>query len=833
MIHKRPSVRLRVTLLVLVPLAFLAGLATYNVTRSASSALVLIRSKTMLTDLGPPVASLQQALTAERTQALVYFAQPGPGALAALGQREAVTDRAVARVTAATNSPAVRQDASAGGMATITGLQKDLAGLPALRAGFASNSVTGQQAFAAYSGMIAASYQVLEQAIEQDGNSTQVLPKIAIIELAISNEYVQQESALLNADLADRMFPASAYQSFVTLVGAHRLLYAQSYSYLDQADRSGLNRDVSPQVSRTVTALENKLVASGPQRGSPPVRAATWNRAVSTLSAQVQQAVGQALARLVSGAKAQANATLRGLYLTGGIALAAVIASLVLSIWIAVGLARQLRGLRDMALELASVRLPALVRRLGAGEDVDVASQVPEVKAGTDEIGQVEAAFVTAQRMAVEATVDQARLRRGIGDVFRNLARRSQSLLARQMMLIDTLERRASGPEDLESLFRIDHLTTRMRRHAESLIVLAGDLPERTFLDPVPFVDVLRAAAAEVEDYTRIRVIARSSAALAGPAVADVIHMLAELMENATSFSPPTEDVRVTGSLASRGYAIDIEDRGLGMAEEELVDRNAKLAEPPMFDLSGSDQLGLHVAAQLAHRHGIRITLRGSPYGGSTAIVLIPMELVSQLDAPAAGAVLAVGVGPQQPGEMPGNGRVPALSQIAGNGQAHGRGSENGSGAGQVPTDPLVPAGRHAIIAVPPTETGPAGPGLAGPAPAGVGLAEAGLAEAGPAMPARAAAAAAPAGSDPHGSPAGWTENGLPVRVPQQSLAPPLREVPAPAVAADPATDAQSPSPDAARRVMSAFWQGRTRGLSEADHDQPNGADRPEGGETR
>jgi signal transduction histidine kinase len=637
-----------------------------------------------------------------------------------------------------------------------------------------------------------------------------VLPKIAIIELAISNEYVQQESALLDGDFADRMFPASAYQAFVTLVGAHRLLYAQAYSYLDQADRSGLNRDVSPQVARAVTGLENKIVASGAQHGSPPVRAAAWNREVATLSAQVQRAVGQALARLVAEARSQADATLRGLYLTGGIGLAAVIGSLVLSMWIAFSLARQLRGLRDMALELANVRLPALVRRLGTGEDVDVASQVPEVKASTDEIGQVEAAFMTAQRMAVEATIGQARMRRGIGDTFRNLARRSQSLLARQMTLIDTLERRAAGPEDLESLFRIDHLTTRMRRHAEGLIVLAGDLPERTFLDPVPFVDVLRAAAAEVEDYTRIRVVCRSSSALAGPAVADVIHMLAEFMENATSFSPPTADVRVTGSLASRGYAIDVEDRGLGMTEQELADANTKLAEPPMFDLSGSDRLGLHVAAQLARRHGIRITLRESPYGGTTAIVLIPIELVVPIDALGSEAVLSVGTGPE-PAEITGNGRVPALNQVEGFGQVHGRGAESGSGEGQVSSDALASAGRHASATAPPTETGPA--------------------EAGPAMSVSATATVAPDEADLDGSAPARTENGLPMRVRQQSLAAPLREDPVPARPAGPATD--SPSPDAAGRVMSAFWQGRARGLSEAAREQANGADRPEDGEAR
>jgi hypothetical protein len=314
--------------------------------------------------------------------------------------------------------------------------------------------------------------------------------------------------------------------------------------------------------------------------------------------------------------------------------------------------------------------------------------------------------------------------------------------------------------------------------------------------------------------------------------------MLAEFMENAATFSPPTADVRVTGSLASRGYAIDVEDRGLGMTERELADANARLAQPPMFDLSGSDRLGLHVAAQLAHRHGIRITLRGSPYGGTTAIVLIPNELVVRLDGPDGDAVLAVDAGlagdsglavrtGPQPGEISGNGRVPALSQlegfgpaegngqIGGNGQIEGfaevsgRGSENGSGEGSARPDPLAPAGRHAISTTP----------LAGAGPAGTGPAEAHPAEAGQAVPAPPAAAAV------------TTENGLPVRVRQQGLAPPLRHDPAMAVPADPAADSRSP--DAARRVMSAFWQGRTRGLSEADHEQANGTGRPDGGQTR
>jgi signal transduction histidine kinase len=627
------SVMLRVALLVLVPLVFLVGIFTYSITTSARAALVLIRSKVMVEDLGPPVAHLQRALTDERAQVSVYYANPTPTALAQLRRRQVITARAAGDFTAAARSAPVRHSASPAGQTAIAALGRQLKGLPKLRTKITSLAMTVQQAFSAYNGMIAASYRVLEQAIRQEGPSTQVLPAIAVIELAISNEYLHQESALLNGSFAARAFPASAHHGFVSLVGAHRLLYAQSYSYLSAQDRRQLNHDLSPTAARTLAMLENKLVNSRARHRPPIVSPRAWNSTVAVVSAQIQRAVGQAEARLVARARAQANATLRDLYLAGGIGLAAVIVSFGLSWWLAFRLARQLRGLRDSAQDLATVRLPDVIGRLRAGREVDVTAEVPPLKAGADEIGQVEAAINAAQRTAVEAAVQEARLRQGINDVFRNLAGRSQSLLERQLELLDALERRTDKPDDLEGLFRMDHLSTRMRRHAESLIVLAGDAPRRVFRDPVPFVDVLRAAAAEVEDYTRIRVTCRAAAWLAGPAVADVIHMLAEFTENAASFSPASTEVGITGSLVATGFAIDIEDRGPGMSHDEIAAANATLACPPEFDPSGSDRLGLFVAAQLARRHGIQVTLRRSPYGGVTAIVLIPQDLVVLADA--------------------------------------------------------------------------------------------------------------------------------------------------------------------------------------------------------
>ena len=303
--------------------------------------------------------------------------------------------------------------------------------------------------------------------------------------------------------------------------------------------------------------------------------------------------------------------------------------SVLLSVLIGRWIIRRLGRLEESATALAEVELPSVVARLRRGEDVPVEElSGTTADLGRDEIGRVGRAFDAARRTAIEAAVGEARMRRGINDVFRNLARRNQSLLHRELTVLDGMERRTTDPETLEDLFRLDHLTTRMRRHSEGLIILSGAAPGRGWVHPVRMIDVLRAAAAEVEDYSRVSVTTPSQAALTGPAVADVIHLLAELIENATTLSPPYTPVRVSGDLVASGFAVEIEDRGLGMSEQRYAELNDRLAEPPEFDVFNSEQLGLFVVGQLAKRHGIRVTLRPSPYGGTTAIALIPAALV-------------------------------------------------------------------------------------------------------------------------------------------------------------------------------------------------------------
>jgi hypothetical protein len=252
--------------------------------------------------------------------------------------------------------------------------------------------------------------------------------------------------------------------------------------------------------------------------------------------------------------------------------------------------------------------------------------------------------------------VEQAALRRSIGDMILNLARRSQSLIDRQLELIDELERDAED-EALEQLFRLDHLATRMRRNAENLIVLSGGADAaRRLTQPVPLVDVVRAAMSEVEDYQRVELLPIDEVSLTGRAVADVVHLLAELIENATSFSPPGTKVQIATQQAANGYVLEIEDRGLGMSDEELIDANQRLANPPAIDFAVSRVLGLYVVGRLARRHAISVQLRHSWYGGVTALAMLPAALTTGpgLPVPSTGELpeLVAPVGPSRSGAV-------------------------------------------------------------------------------------------------------------------------------------------------------------------------------------
>lgn len=322
---------------------------------------------------------------------------------------------------------------------------------------------------------------------------------------------------------------------------------------------------------------------------------------------------------------------------TGVAVLLVAVTSLLIALRLSRRLIRRLTRLREETLDLADRGLPEAVRRLSAGEQIDVETEIPWLDHGSDEIGQVATAFNAAQRTAINATVRETETRQGTRTVFLNIAHRCQVIVHRQLTMLDEAERSLEDPGQLRVLFQLDHLATRSRRNAENLIILGDGQAGRQWRNPVALGELVRSAVAETEHYTRVDVVRVPDVLISGSAVADLIHLLAELMDNATSFSPPQSRVEAWANVVGRGVVIELEDQGLGMEPEQLDEMNTMLREPPDFGvmaLSTEPRIGLFVVARLAARHGIKVTLRDSVYDGIRATVLIPTALTAEATDP-------------------------------------------------------------------------------------------------------------------------------------------------------------------------------------------------------
>jgi Nitrate and nitrite sensing/Histidine kinase-, DNA gyrase B-, and HSP90-like ATPase/HAMP domain len=504
-----------------------------------------------------------------------------------------------------------------------------------------ATSTTAQQVLD-YSELISNLLAVDFEIARNADNHTLTRNVAAFVAMARLGEASSQERGFLHAVTAAGEFAPGEVQRLSALVGAQDSWRSQfntaatpeqhaALETLQRADNEQATelRDalVGTASSQPTTALSPKPITIGP---------ADWYRA-STARIKLLRGIEKDLAGDVDAAAAAV--------LAGG-SRRALIYTVILTglLWLTVGLVllmarsmvQPLRTLTDTANEVAEERLPGLVDQLQHAKDPRELDAVPEPVpvTSTDEIGQVSAAFNSVHSTAIQVATEQAALRRSISDMFLNLARRSQTLIDRQLELMDDLERNETDPETLENLFKLDHLATRMRRNSEDLIVLSGEAPPRRWTQPMPLVEVVRAAVAEVEDYNRVELLPIDDIGLAGQAVSDVVHLLAELVENATSYSPPGTKVQVAGQSISNGYVLEIEDRGLGMSSDELVEANERLANPPIVDFALSRMLGLYVVARLAQRYAIKVQLRHSWYGGITALVLLPSSLTVQASAP-------------------------------------------------------------------------------------------------------------------------------------------------------------------------------------------------------
>jgi len=632
---RRRSIRLRIYFLVAIPLVTMIGLLSYVVTTSVHNAINLDRAPSLFNATAVPAAVFTNYLQAERLAATVYLFEPTQANLAAYVSAINTTNAHEPAFVAAMNSDATRSAETPGIATAIKAVLDGIGQLPDLRKGVearliaAGQPMTALDAIGAYSQGIQNGPKLFLAEASTVGDPTAASQALALIATVSAHEAISEEDALLSGMLAANKASQADRAAFAEMASTRQgdtVDYQSLFDPYNLAVYSAGLKGTAPLVQQ-LNRIE-AAVAGGVPVGQLHLSLADWQRLAGQLqTANFNAGVSDVAAQLAVDHQITHAAWVRVAY-TSGIALAGLLLTIIMTTLVGRGIIRRLRGLETNALELAENKLPDVVGRLRRGDDVDVAAEAPPLRVGGDEIGRVGQAFDLVRQTAIRSAVEEARLRRGINDVFRSLARRSQSLLHRQLTLLDQMERRASDPEALDDLFRLDHLTTRMRRHAEGLVILAGAPAGRSWSSPVRMVDVMRGAIAEVEDYARVSVATRSQAALSGSAVADVIHLLAELVENATTLSPPYTSVRVSGETVANGFAIEVEDRGLGMSEQRLVELNERLASPPEFNPSDSEQLGLFVVSQLARRHGIRVTLKASPYGGTEAVVLIPRHLV-------------------------------------------------------------------------------------------------------------------------------------------------------------------------------------------------------------
>ncbi|WP_433477621.1 sensor histidine kinase [Spirillospora sp. CA-142024] len=634
------SIRSKVTALLLVPLLSLVALWGYAAIVTGRDALAQRRYHTLDREFAPSGQGVLVELGKERQASAMFLSTPRStpgGTPAALVSQRSRVDAAVENFRRKATSSAARSATNAEMESRVTEVLRALGGLGGLRAAVDARSVDRLTAINGYGTMVDDMHRLYDSLVVID-DSALYNWTLSTRHAGRAMELLQRESALVASAFITkgRMTPAE-HRMFVEMVGEQRWQWIKQRSLLDpEIYRTGTVQVFASARYQSFKAMEDRIADADPRRRLP-VEAGEWQRTAQPLVMSVNAMVLSNSRRAGEHADELGRAAYVRLGVVGGLGLLAVLVSVLLTLRFARGFVRELVGLRGAAEELAGERLPGVVARLSRNESVDVAAEAPPLHAGrTTEVARLAEAFAQVQRTAVDAAVGQAELRAGVSRIFLNIARRNQSLLHRQLTMLDGLESRAEA-DDLEDLFRIDHLTTRMRRHAESLIILSGATPGRGWRRPVRFTDVLRAAVSEIEDYTRATVLSDSEDGLVGAAVADVIHLLAELIENAAAFSPPNTEVRVMAERVGIGFAVEIEDRGLGVKPELLAEANRRLAEPPEYDLVDTDQLGLFVVARLAARHDVSVTLQRSPYGGVTAIVLLPHELVVPAEEMAAG----------------------------------------------------------------------------------------------------------------------------------------------------------------------------------------------------
>jgi signal transduction histidine kinase len=590
-----------------------------------------------LARLGQQVTGLAGSLDDERDLAAGYVAAGRPATLhAQLEHQYTVTDAMTSQVKASLAGIGAGYPAQA--QARIQSIQAMLKALPAARAATtASTSSSTSPALGmitTYTGMAGDLLTYTDDIAPGSADPTLVDTARTLGWLSRMEDVISQERATIYSGLIEKRFETGTTLALT----AEQAQQAIDLSQFESSAAAAQQQLYLTQVGNANGALSSDdgviTLALAPN-GSPAglgVTAPRWYASMSDVIGRLRGVEQQVAASVVARARQLHQGSANSATISVILSVLLLLAALVATFAVAQSIVRPLRKLRGDALEIASARLPEKMAAIAEAEDPAAEADVAPVSvASTDEIGQVARAFDQVHRQAVKLAANEAVLRNSMNAIFVNLSRRSQSLLLRLVKQIDSLEQSEDDPGRLASLFTMDHLLTRMRRHSENLLVFAGHEAARKQAEPLALPDVVRAAVSEILEFGRVAVNVQPEIAIAGQSVSDIVHLLAEILENATMFSPKHALVQVNGeALPSGGVLIHVIDSGVGLPAERLADLNDRLDHPPAADVSVSRHMGLFVVSHLAARHGVRVRLRSGEPHGLTALVWIPEGLITR-----------------------------------------------------------------------------------------------------------------------------------------------------------------------------------------------------------
>lgn len=573
-------------------------------------------------------------LQSERALAVAKIASGDPSRQNGLDAQIAKVDRAIDDLRASANQ--INPDDQDTRDRYSRGLQR-LDALRPLRGAMNTSLLGDTPILIAYSGILDSLVQLGREVTTAVANRDVLRLGVTVQAISESKEFIARgDAALLIASFRSG-FPGDLFDQARSAVASGD---ASTAAFLNNAspEQRQLYSDTfsGPEVDdrRRITTMAFSLH----QQNEPP---AIDNVALGNDSRVALDKLRAVETNLLGQLRAQADGlatdAINSAWIGGAVVLLALLAALFLMLVIARLMLRPLRVLRKTALDVAYTRLPETVQAILDDPDPVNASKrsvEPVPVTSRDEIGEVARSFDVVHEQAVKMAAEQALLRENVNGIFVNLSRRSQRLVERQLGVIDRLEADEQDPDHLASLFELDHLATRLRRNGESLLVLSGAGLAKSVPKPVPAADVIGAAVSEIEQYARIEIGIVPEVAVQGLTIHDLVHVLAELLDNATYFSEPETKVTVRAVITrKKALAIQVTDHGVGMTEERLAEVNQRLADPPDLDVSVTRRMGLYVVARLARRHGIEVRLRENEdiEGGVIARVVVPAELLTQM----------------------------------------------------------------------------------------------------------------------------------------------------------------------------------------------------------